>query len=144
MAHIEMLVWFDVNTSLTTQTRLKALGPTLYVVSDCNTFIDHITTNATKPNSVLLIVSGFFVQELMPMIDAFPQLHRIYVYCTDANKHIPLAIQCDKIGADRICSQENDLIARLTADLKGTKPEVCNLMFECSSKYYVGDMVGKT
>jgi NADPH-dependent curcumin reductase CurA len=132
MAHVEMLAWLDVNRSLATQKRLSAIGPTLNVFSDLNAFIDYITINATKSNSVVLITSGSFGQEVMFIVDAFPQLHAVYIYCTDVNKHIHWAKQCNKIGADRVFNQENDLIARLTADLNEATPNVCNLLFECS------------
>jgi hypothetical protein len=121
-----MLAWVDVNTSLTTQKRLSSIGLTLNVFSDLNTFIDYITNNATEPDSVILIISGSFGQELMPMIEAFPQLRAIYIYCTDANKHIYWAQKCNKIGVERVFSEENDLIVRLTVDLKSTTSHVCN------------------
>jgi len=126
MAHTKMLAWVDVNTSLTTQKRLSSIGLTLNVFSDLNAFIDYITKNATEPDSIILIISGLFGQQLMPMIEAFPQLRAIYIYCNDASKHIYWAQQYDRIGVDRVFSGENDLIARLTVDLKSTTSYVCN------------------
>ena len=126
-----MLAWLDANANSATQTRLRTVCPTLYVFSDLNAFIDHITTNVTESNSVILIVSGFFGQQFLPLADAFPQLHAIYVYCIDAKKHMYWAIHCDKIGVDRVFSVENDLIARLILDIKSTTAQVCNSSFEC-------------
>jgi hypothetical protein len=120
-----MLAWVDVNTSLTTQKRLSSIGLTLNVFSDLNAFIDYITKNATEPDSIILIISGLFGQQLMPMIEAFPQLRAIYIYCNDASKHIYWAQQYDRIGVDRVFSGENDLIERLTVDLKSTTSYVC-------------------
>ncbi len=125
MAHTKMLAWVDVNTSLTTQKRLSSIGLTLNVFSDLNAFIDYITKNATEPDSIILIISGLFGQQLMPMIEAFPQLRAIYIYCNDASKHIYWAQQYDRIGVDRVFSGENDLIERLTVDLKSTTSYVC-------------------
>ncbi len=135
MAHIEMLAWVDVNTSLATQKRLSALGAILNVFSDLNTFIDYITTDARELNSVILIISGSLGQEFIPMIDIFPQLHSIYIYCTDAIKHMDWAQEYNKIGVDRVFSEENDLIARLTIDLKSVSSHVSILLLKYSLLY---------
>jgi hypothetical protein len=135
MAHIEMLAWVDVNTNLATQKRLSSLGAILNVFSDLNTFIDYITTDARELNSVILIISGSLGQEFIPMIDIFPQLHSIYIYCTDAIKHMDWAQEYNKIGVDRVFSEENDLIARLTIDLKSVPSHVNILLFKYSLLY---------
>jgi hypothetical protein len=135
MANIEMLAWVDINTSLTTQKRLSALGSTLNVFSDVNAFVDDITQNIIQPDSVILIISGSLGQEIIPMIDAFPQLRAIYIYCTDAMKYIHLAQRYDKIGVDRIFSQENELVARLTTDLRNAAL-VCISLFKYPLLYH--------
>ena len=133
-----MLAWVNVNTSLTTQHRLNALGSNVNIFSDVNAFVDDITRNTTQPDSVILVIPGWLVEEIILMIDAFPQLRAIYIYCTDANKYIHLAQQYDKIGIDRIFSDEDQLIARLTNDLRDTAL-VCIYFFKYSLLcYYLG------
>ena len=117
MARIEMLAWVSINTNLATQQRLRALGSKVNIFSDVNVFVDDITQNTMNPDSVILVTSGWLAKEIIPVIDAFPQLKAIYIYCTDANKYIHLAQQYDKIEIDRIFSDEDQLFAQLTNEL---------------------------
>lgn len=131
MSHTETLAWVNANKNLETLKRLISMVLTLNVFSDLNAFIDYITRNATEEDSVTLIISGSLGQQLALMIEIFPQLRAIYIYCNDATKHIYWAKKYDKIGVNRIFSEENDLIARLTADLKITTSHVCNSLSLC-------------
>jgi hypothetical protein len=122
------LIWLDNSASPHVQTRLRDIAPNLNVFTNSDACIDHIISACSTPDSVFLIVSGSLGQQVAAVIDALPQIRAVYVFCFDTSKHIPWATQYNKIGADRMFSQENNLITRLTADLKEAAAKVCILV----------------
>jgi hypothetical protein len=113
------LIWLGSNVNLNTQKRLQTIVPNLSVFSSLEDCLDNICSTSSIPNSVILIVSSSFGEQIAELVDALPQLRVIYIYCCDTNKHIAWATQHSKIGANRVFNQENDLIMQLTVEMNG-------------------------
>ncbi|CAF1411242.1 unnamed protein product [Adineta steineri] len=118
MPRIKMIVWVGANPNMTTQTRLRAIGPSLMIFSDLDSCILHIISFVETSDSVLFIVSGSPGESLAHVLDNLPQVYTAYVYCFNTSKHVEWAKQYDKIGLDRVFSREDDLLARITMDLR--------------------------
>ena len=118
------LLWLSDNANSSLQTRIRSIASDLIVFSNLEDCLDNIISTSSTYDSVLLIVSGSFCQNIGLLIDALPQLRAVYIYCFDTHQYTTLATQYEKIGVNRVFNQENNLIMQLTADLNATKIQV--------------------
>ena len=110
------IVWLDSHSNWHVQSILSTIIPDLLTFSDANACIDYILTECSTPDTVFLIVSGSLGLNIWTIIDTLPQLYAVYVYCVNNSKHTQWAQLCHKIGAHRVFSQEDQLIAKLMTD----------------------------
>ena len=93
------LVWLDANVheNVEIEDKLRCVIDQLEKfdnVKDCQKYIEQ----RTRTDRIILIVSGRFGKQLIPIIHQFRQVVSIYVYCIDQTNHEQWANQYSKVN----------------------------------------------
>jgi hypothetical protein len=86
-----VLIWLDAMSenmdgdAPNTRAELRCVVHTLKTFSDAQKCIKFIQDNPNE--KILLVISGTFSQEIVPLVEAQPQLVAVYVFCENVSKY---------------------------------------------------------
>ena len=86
-----MIIWLDGTLEKPNESSLKSLGQFRRVINIVQTFTDLETcfnfVSTVKDEKIFFVVSGSLGPQIVPRIDAFNQIHSIYIFCGNKANH---------------------------------------------------------
>ncbi|CAF0960412.1 unnamed protein product [Didymodactylos carnosus] len=109
------LIWLDKNVNeteenLNTQKKLRAAINQLKVIDDCNKCVNYLTD--IKDQKMVLIVSGSYGPQVIPVVHGLKQLNDIYVFCVDKKSNEEWSKDYEKVKG--VFTDSKQLIAELS------------------------------